>query len=477
MLRSRVWFPAFLVLAAASIASAQTPSAAPAAGPSSSTPTTSGAAPQAQTPASTPSSPLSIHVGDADLTLGGFMDATSVTRSTDTGAGLGTGFASIPFSNVQAGSLAETRFSTQNSRITLGATSKVGGWAIKGYTEADFLGNAATNIFVTSNSNTLRMRLYWVDANSGSFEFLAGQSWSLMTPGRNGISPNPSDIFYSQDVDTNYQMGLAWGRTTQFRFIAHPSKTIAAGVSLENPQQYVGGVTTLPAAFTAAEVENGANTATPNVFPDVIGKIAFDPKTGNTHQHIEFAGLFSDFKTDMAAATAGTFTNFTAKGKGGSANVNLEPVKNLHLIFTSFFSNGGGRYIANTSFPDFIVNADGSMTLVKSHSVIGGIEAQVMPKTLFYGYYSQAKANQALTVDTGGKSIGYGVAGANGANQTLQESTVGLTQVFFKDPKIGAMQMMIQVSYLKRTPFSVPAGTPTFASAKMFFFNIRYVLP
>ena len=31
------------------------------------------------------------------------------------------------------------------------------------------------------------------------FEFLAGQSWSLMTPNRNGLSPAPGDLFYSQD--------------------------------------------------------------------------------------------------------------------------------------------------------------------------------------------------------------------------------------------------------------------------------------
>ncbi|HEX4566689.1 MAG TPA: hypothetical protein VH138_08645, partial [Vicinamibacterales bacterium] len=44
-----------------------------------------------------PSSPLAIHVGDADLLIGGFMDLTSITRSTNTGNGIGTSFGSIPF--------------------------------------------------------------------------------------------------------------------------------------------------------------------------------------------------------------------------------------------------------------------------------------------------------------------------------------------------------------------------------------------
>ena len=63
-----------------------------------------------------------------------------------------------------------------------------------GYWESDFLGNNPANVSVTSgNSNTFRMRLYWVDIRRNKWEILGGQSWSLLTPGRNGISPFPSD--------------------------------------------------------------------------------------------------------------------------------------------------------------------------------------------------------------------------------------------------------------------------------------------
>jgi hypothetical protein len=88
------------------------------------------------------SGPLAIHIGDTDLLIGGFMDATVITRSTNVSSGIGTSFGSIPFSNTTAGNLSETRFSSQNSRLSLQATSKVGGAALKGYVEADFLGNA-----------------------------------------------------------------------------------------------------------------------------------------------------------------------------------------------------------------------------------------------------------------------------------------------------------------------------------------------
>lgn len=427
----------------------------------------------AQTP-TPPSSPLAIHVGDADLLIGGFMDATAVTRSTNTGNGLGTVFGTIPFTTGVAGNLSETRLSAQNSRLSMLATSTAGRAAIKGYVEADFGGNAPTNLVVTSNGNTFRMRLYWAQATIGQFEFLAGQSWSLMTPGRNGISPTPGDVFFSQLMDTNYQAGLTWGRTTQFRFVAHPTKTFAAAISIENPQQYIGSAVTLPAAFAASEVDNGGNAAAPNFMPDIIGKLAWDLPTGDTKQHIEVAGLIRQFKMfDQPTNTSPSET-----GTGAAVNANLEVAKGVRLIGNTFFSKGGGRYIANTNIPDFVIGADSAITLVTSKSIMGGIEANAGTKTVLFGYTSQVTADPAITTDlAGNKAIGFGVTGQTGANKTIKETSVGLNYSFFKDAKIGAMQILAQFSYLTRTPFSVPTGTPSSANAKMFFVNLRYILP
>src|SRR5262249_11823921 len=102
-------------------------------------------------------SPLTLHVGDADLLLGGFMDAMGVMRSTNVGSGIATSFGTIPFSNTPQGGLGETRLSTQNSRISLQATSKVGKANLKGYIEADFNGAGPANLNVASNGNTFRM--------------------------------------------------------------------------------------------------------------------------------------------------------------------------------------------------------------------------------------------------------------------------------------------------------------------------------
>jgi hypothetical protein len=36
---------------------------------------------------------------------------------------------------------------------------------------------------------------------------------------------------------------------------------------------------------------------------------------------------------------------------------------------------------------------------------------------------------------------------------------------------------MAQYSHVRRTPFSVPAGTPADAAVNMLYFNVRYFLP
>jgi hypothetical protein len=420
------------------------------------------------------SSPLAIHVGDADLLFGGFIDATATRRNVNTGSGVGTSFGTIPFGNTVQGHMNDTQFSSQNSRLTLQATTKTGTADLKASLEVDFLGNAPNGLNVTSNSNTLRMRVFWAQYRQGAFEFLAGQSWSLMTPNRKGVSPETADVFFSQTVDPNYQVGLTWGRTMQFRLTAHPNDIFTAAASIENPDQYVGGGVRLPAGFPTGEVDTGASVNdVPNPFPDIIGKVAFDPKIGRTHQHIDAAVLVRSFKT----YSLGTDTTFGKTAIGGALTAAVEPLPSLRLVATGFYSSGGGRYLANTNLPDFIVNQDASMTLVTTWSSLIGTEIQAGSKTSLYAYFSAAHADGAVTTDVDGSAIGFGVPGSTAANERIAEATAGVIQTFFRDPKIGGIQFMAQYSHVRRTPFSVPSGTPPDASVNMLYFNVRYFLP
>jgi hypothetical protein len=426
---------------------------------------------QDPTPAQTPAtSPLTIHLGDTDFLIGGFIDAGAVVRSTNVGSGLATTYSTIPFENTPQGHLHETRLSSQSTRLNLLMTTRVGSAAVKGFLEIDFLGAGPSNAFVTTNAHTPRMRHAWAQYRHGTFEFTGGQTWSLLTPNRNGISPVSGDVVFSQNFDPNLQLGLVWARQMQFRFVAHPSKTIAAAVSVENAQPFIGAVD-LPASFPAAQVDSGNTPGAPSPYPDIVGKIAFDPQTGATHQHIEGAVLLRGYRTYSPTADR----TFSATGDGFSVTGVFELIKGLHVIGTTLISDGGGRYMIGQA-PDFMVNADGSITTIGSTSGMVGVEAQVRPPTMVFGYYGTVRIDQEVSVD-GTTPIGYGVAGDTAANRSIDETSVGVNHAFFRNANYGAMHLIVQYAYVTRTPWSVPDGTPSSTHAHVLYVAARYVIP
>lgn len=326
------------------------------------------------------------------------------------------------------------------------------------------------------------MRLYWVDVQKSKIELFAGQSWSMLTPNRLGLSALPNDLFYSQLMDTNYQAGLVWSRNPQFRFIVHPADWVAMGVSFESPEQYIGGsggggVITLPSTLATAyatQLNNGGTTlSVPNAHPDIISKIAFDKNILGLHQHAEVAGLFRTFKTFNPVNN----NVYESHGFGGSLNFNLEVARNLHVISNNFVSDGGGRWIFGLA-PDLIVRPNGSLSPVHANSTVDGLEYQ-FKKSLLFAYWGGVDIPKNIALDPAtNKWIGYGYPGsASGQNRIIQEPSFGLTQTFWKDAKFGALQTILQYSYVSRDPWSVATGQPGNAHAHMIFADLRYVLP
>ena len=456
------------------------------------------AAVHSATPAPAPkeedkTSPLQIHIGTATITPVAFMDFTSVYRNHDTNGNMGTNFGNTPYTSTSAyaPNLSEFRFSSENSRIGFRVDADVKGAHVMGYMEADFHGNNATSVAVATNSNTLRERLYWVDLNTGHFEILGGQTWTLLTPGRSGISPLPADIFYSQDIDINYQLGLVFGRIPELRFVYHPTKQVAFAIALDSPDQYAGGnggsgTIVLPSALNTTATYQGeldygsGNTlSTPNVAPDIIAKLAFDPVK---QVHFEIGGVARSFKVYYpgVAATSSTAAipanTFSAEGGGGFLNFSVEPVKGFRLLTNNFWSDGGGRYIYGQA-PDLIAHADGSISLIHSGSTVTGFEL-TQKKTMIYAYYGGVYIGRNTALDTNGKLIGYGYTGsANSQNRIIQEATLGFNQTLWKNAKYGALNFMGQYSYLTRSPWYVASGQPANANINMLFFNLRYSLP
>jgi hypothetical protein len=436
--------------------------------------------------------PLFFRIGTAKFTPLGFVDVTSVFRSKNTASGIGSSFGGVPFGNSVTGNQTENRFSLQNSRIGFRIDSHVLGGDAIGYLETDFLGNAPNGLLTTSNSNTLRLRLFWFDWRRDKFEFLGGQTWSLLTPNRKGLSALPGDLFYSQDIDTNYQAGLSWTRAAEVRFIYHANDHVTAGVALENPEQYVGGGVTFPASLSSAlggQFGNGSSpNNSPNLHPDIIGKVAFDGTAGGRAMHFEVGGVYRTFQDFIPASTA-TPTAYSgqknyASGGGGEANGVFEVAKNFRLIATSFFGTGIGRYIQGLA-PDLVVKPNGQISTVNTASGIGGFEYSFKPKdnptnreTLIYSYYGGVYVDRNYFADAAGKLSGYGFSGSAGSNnRSIQEATIGLTQTLWKNPTYGDLKLMTQYSYLTRNPWYVATGAPGHADLHMVFVNLRYDIP
>jgi len=430
---------------------------------------TAGAAPRAEI------NPLSFRIGGAEFIPGGFMDLSAVWRSTNGGSGVATMFGNIPANSSAAGKLSEWRFSAYNSRATLKVTERPlerENVSATAYLETDFAGSTPSTAYVTSNSNTFRMRQAWGSVQVGKLEILGGQAWTLMTPNRTGTSPFPVDIFLGLGQDSSYLAGLLWVRQGQVRATYRATPHWTAAFSVENPQQFVTNATLLPAAFASQFDTNSGNTTIPNARPDFIAKVAYDAKPANRAFHFELAGVSRQFRTQLADASTKS-----AQGLGGSVNVFVEPAKNLRLLLTTYFSSGGGRYIMGMG-PDVVVGPDGSISPVHSYSGIAGLEYQFTRASQLFAYYSGAYFSRNYTTISPGNYVGFGYPGSsNLANRQIQEVTVGYARIFWKNPNYGSFQAHGQYSYVKRAPwFVAPAGDPNMHT-HMIFSGMRFTLP
>jgi hypothetical protein len=453
--------------------------------------------------------PAYLRLGGVCITPIGFMDLTPVWRDKNAGSSMGSNFGSVPYNNTANGNLSEDRFSIQNSRLGLRVDGDWKGAHFIGYNEFDFNGTSGSASLAVSNGAVVpRLRLFWVDVRKDKWEFLGGQSWSMLTPNRNGISALPGDLFYTQVIDINYMAGLTWTRQPGMRVLYHPNEHVTFGFSAEQPDQYMGGsagggTAVLPAALLGLEgsqLDAGLNLgacsnntavsgtalsfsctgqtylAQPTVTPDFIAKVAID----YSRVHFEVAGIESNFKTTNLAAV-GTIPAFnqhyTTTGGGLQFGANLALLKNFRLITTNFYSDGDGRYLFGQA-PDIIVRANGALSPVHADGTIDGVEATVK-NTLLYAYYGGIYIGRNVAIDANGTSlVGYGYKGsANSQNRAINEVTFGFNQTMWRDPRYGAINVMGQYEWLERDPWFVAAGAPKETHDNTIYVDIRYTLP
>jgi hypothetical protein len=420
-----------------------------------------------------PFSPLAFHIGGADFAPGGFLDLSTVWRSTNVGSGVATSFNAIPANNSSAGKLSETRFSLQNTRLTLKVTERpLKNVLTTGYFEFDFSGTFPGSGYVTGNGLGFRMRQTYVNVQTGKFEILGGQAWSLITPNRVGTSPYPSDVFIGVGQDSSYLAGLVFVRQTQIRLTYHMTPSWTLAVSAENPQQYVTGATTLPAAFTS-QFDNGVDKSSiANPRPDFAAKLALDAKVANRPIHFDIAGISRQFRT---LAPNGIYHN--AQGIGGTMTLVIEPVKNFKWMLTTFYSSGGGRFIMGMG-PDVAVASNGSISPVHSTSGITGFEYLVRPTSQLFAYYSGAYFSRNYNTVSHDNYLGFGYPGSSSsANRQIQEATAGYIHIFWKNSNFGSFQAIGQYAYVTRSPWYATSQADAEIHTHMVYAGLRFTLP
>jgi hypothetical protein len=235
------------------------------------------------------------------------------------------------------------------------------------------------------------------------------------------------------------------------------------------------------------QFDAGATPGTPNAFPDIITKMAWD--AGKVRGiHLEAGAMMTSSKISVLPIGGTNFVNHSKIGGGVLGGINVALAKSFRVVAHGMWGNGVGRYMIGSG-PNAVVFPvptgpgafDADISMVHAGSAIVGAEATAGKSQFgFYygGFYFGRNSFLDLTNPVAGRFGGFGGPNSpNSANRAIQEGTIDWTQTFWKNPQYGAVLMVTQASYLTRAPWFVAAGAPKNAHLGMGYLSIRYVLP
>jgi hypothetical protein len=346
---------------------------------------------------------------------------------------------------------------------------------------------------VQSNGYSNRIRQLWgrVQLPNG-WTFAGGQMWSLLTTNRTGIE-NLTE-FGTPLISGSQFIANDYARQTAFRITKSiDNGKMTAAFSAENAATV--GVTpgNVPSAVSSlisglATTGTGAlsnTTYSTNVAPDLIAKVAFDPKFG----HFEFKGVGRTFRdrinstpavsaTKTAAAIPATpgHNNTLLDGAiGGAAYV---PVLTKKVTYIAEGMWGTiGRYGATAT--DVIVTPTGGLSPEKSIHALTGIETHPTPRIDWYafasdeylprnhGYGLKTIVNTNCFIETG--------FSCSASVRNLEGGTTGVWYRFYKGPA-GMVQYGADYAYIVKDTWSGVGGAPR-GVENIIETSFRYYLP
>jgi hypothetical protein len=442
--------------------------------------------------------PGQFRVGNVTITLGGFIDTTAIWRSRNEVADVGSSFSTgIPLPNSPNNHQGEFRLSARTSRFAAGATAEPdANTKLTAYAEFDFQGAAPTANSVESNSYNPRLRQAYAvyDRSDLGLYFMGGQAWSLLTMQKQGITYATPNVNAPGTIDTQYVPGFVWARQPQFRV----AKTLDGGLftvaaSIENPQTnyYTGPNGLAPADIGTVTVNSagGSGFASTNnysdeVAPDIIGKLAFDPKFA----HFEVFGVGRFFHDRISNTDTGSGSTVTAGGGGAAVLVHLIP--GLLDIQGSFLGGDGiGRY-GSAQLPDAVVGPHGEPEAIPEIEALVGIVGHPIPDIDLYGFLgTEDESRRYFDADVKHKETAYGYgnplysnascdielgasSGCIGNTSSVTQGTVGAWWKFIHSD-VGTMQVGAQWSYTHREIFQGLGPTPK-VDENIAMFSFRY---
>jgi hypothetical protein len=151
------------------------------------------------------------------VTLGGFVAAETVFRTRNQVNDMGTVFNAVPYPFSPLYHEREFHASARQSQISLLAEGSIDAvQKLAGYFEFDFLGVGNTSNYTETNDWVPRTRQAYLsyDNDDRGFHFLAGQTWSLVTPDKVGITPRKENIPIT--INANYVVGFDFPATGRF---------------------------------------------------------------------------------------------------------------------------------------------------------------------------------------------------------------------------------------------------------------------
>ena len=446
-----------------------------------------------------PSPKGSFKIGGVTVTLGGFIDFTTIYRTRNETAGVSASFNAIPEPQSPNYHTGEFRESARYSRLALLAQGDIDARSgLLAYWETDFYSAAPTSNSLQTNSYTLRLRQAFAEYDNKDWGFtgLAGQAYSLLTMNKKGIVARQEALPFT--TEPAFVPGFSYARQPQLRLVkTFADNRVAFGLSFENPQNgYYTGPNGLAPSTTIAGVTTptvtpfnaGGSGFAPNVnysteiAPDIIAKVAIDPGFG----HYEVAGLLK-FVHDRVSVL-GDGRNFTTLGGGVKvgARIPLLPKDKLYLHLSGMAGYGIGRYGSST-LPDAVVRPDGSPQPLPEFMAVVGVEGTPIKQFDVYAYagteqigrYSFARNNRAYGYGNpfyvnSGCGVELSPLACTANTSGITGGTLGFAYRFLSGP-FGTAQIGAGYEYWRRSIFPGTGGAAKGTDENEVLVTLRYL--